>query len=40
LKSLIRKGYDLAAVVHSSRQVYFANNIDNLLVQLVVPTKN
>jgi hypothetical protein len=32
---LIRKGYDLATIVHSLMHVYFAKNIDNLLVQLV-----
>ena len=40
LKNLIRKGYDLSTIVHSLKQVYFANNIDNLLVQLVSPTSN
>ena len=40
LTNLIRKGYELAIVAHSLRQVYFAKNLDNLLVQLVCPTKN
>jgi hypothetical protein len=40
LENLIRKGYELAIVAHSLRQVYFAKNLDNLLVQLVCPTKN
>jgi len=40
LKNLIRKGYDLATIIHSLRQVYFAKNIDSLLVPLVGPTSN
>jgi len=34
MENLIRKGYDLAIIVHSLKKVYFAKNIDNLLVQL------
>jgi hypothetical protein len=34
VENLIRKGYDLAIIVHSLRQVYVAKNIDNLLIQL------
>jgi hypothetical protein len=30
--SKLRKGYDLATIVHSLRQIYFATNIDNVLV--------
>ena len=42
LTNLIRKGYELAivALAHSLRQVYFAKNLNNLLVQLVCPTTN
>ena len=41
LKNLIRKGYDLATIVHFLRQVYFVRNIENnLLVQLVCSTSN
>jgi hypothetical protein len=36
----IHKGYDLASIVHSLRQAYFAKNIDNLLVQLLGSTNN
>jgi hypothetical protein len=38
--NLIRKGYGFATIVHSLRQVYFAKNTDNLLVQLEGPTSN
>ena len=31
LKNLICKSYDLATIVDSLRQVYFTNNVDNLL---------
>jgi hypothetical protein len=34
MENLIRKGYDLAIIVHSLKQVYFAKHVDNLLVQL------
>ena len=34
MENLIRKGFELAIIVHSLRQVYFANYIDNYLVQL------
>jgi len=34
MENLIRKGYDLAIIDHSLRQVNIAKNIDNLLVQL------
>jgi hypothetical protein len=34
MENRIRKGFDLAIIVHSLRQVYFAKNIDNFLVQL------
>ena len=34
MENLIRKGFDLVIIVHSFRQVYFAKNIDNFLVQL------
>ena len=37
MNNLICKGYDLASVVHSLRQVYFAKNIDNLLIPLECP---
>ena len=40
VNNLTRKGYDLATIVQSVRQVYLAQNIDNLLVQLVGPTSN
>jgi hypothetical protein len=40
LENLIRKGYDLATIVHSLRQVYFNKYIDNLLVLLVGATNN
>jgi len=40
LTNLIRKGYELAIIAHSLRQVYFAKNLDNLLVKLVCPTTN
>ena len=40
LKNLIHKGYDLATIVHSLRQVYFAKNIENLVVQPVGQTSN
>ena len=35
VNNLTRKGYGLANLVQSMRQVYFAPNIDNLLIQLV-----
>jgi hypothetical protein len=38
LKNLVYKGYDLATIVDSLRQVYFLKNIDNLLIQLVGQT--
>ena len=40
MKNLIRKSYDLATIVHSLRQVYFAKDIENLQIQLVGPTNN
>jgi len=40
LKNRIRKGYDLATIIHSLIQLYFAKNIDHLLVQLKDPTSN
>jgi len=40
LKNLIKKCCELAIIVHSLIQVYFAKNIDNLLVQLISPTSN
>ena len=41
LKNLIRKGYDLATIVHFLRRVYFVRNIENnLLVQLICLTSN
>ena len=39
-KNLFHKGYDLATIIHSLKQVYFTKNIDNLLVQLVGPNSN
>jgi hypothetical protein len=30
IENLIRNSYDLATIVHSLRQVYFANNIDRI----------
>ena len=38
VNNLTRKGYGLANLVQSMRQVYFAPNIDNLLIQLVAGT--
>ena len=38
MKILIHKDCDLVIIVHSLRQIYFAKNMVNLLVQLVGPT--
>jgi hypothetical protein len=35
MKNLIHNDYDLATIVHTLRQLYFAKNIENLLVELV-----
>jgi hypothetical protein len=40
LKNRIRKDHDLANIIHSFRQVNFAKNIHDLLVQLLGPTSN
>jgi hypothetical protein len=40
VNNLTRKGYGLANIVQSMRQVYFTQDIDNLLIQLVGPTSN
>ena len=40
LKILIRKGYNLTTIVNFLRQIYFAKNIDNLLVLLAGPSSN
>ena len=34
VENLIRKGYDLAFIILSVKQVYFTKNVDNLLVKL------
>ena len=39
-KNCISEDYDLANIVHFLGQVYFVKNIDNLLVELVIPTSN
>jgi hypothetical protein len=39
-KNCISEDYDLATIVHFLEQVYFVKNIDNLLVELVIPTSN
>jgi len=38
-KNRIREGYELATIVESFWQVYFPENVDNLLVQLVGSSK-
>ena len=41
LKNIDRKGYDLTTIVLDTiTQAYFAKDIDNLLVQLVIHTSN